>query len=275
MAQRPPLVALLDERGTDDLVKVSVLLDSTLPVIRERTKDLSGDLAQGQRLLAAALAARGELVRSREALQANRQRFAALERQALDQSLAAAGQALSSGDVALAAGEQIEQLRGEQSSSASARQLAAGLASEDPAPARPIPPLGPTPAPPFAYALPADAPVLEGLGAVDDSGVRSRGLQLATPRGAPLIAPADGVVRYSGPFRDYDGILIIDHGGGWLSLIVNVGSPLREGERVSLGTPIGRAFGPVEVQLSRNGQRFSPALIAGSSGSLSKGGKGG
>ncbi len=59
---------------------------------------------------------------------------------------------------------------------------------------------------------------------MSDSGVRSRGLTLATTRGAAVIAPAAGVVKYAGPFRDYDGIIIIDHGGGWASLIVNVGT---------------------------------------------------
>jgi septal ring factor EnvC (AmiA/AmiB activator) len=82
-------------------------------------------------------------------------------------------------------------------------------------------------------------------------------------------------VRYAGPFRDYDGILIIDHGGGWMSLIVNVGSTLRQGDRVAIGQIIGRALGPLQVELSQNGRRISPALIAGSSQSLSKAPKGG
>jgi len=122
--------------------------------------------------------------------------------------------------------------------------------------------------------LPAEAQVTEGLAAVNDSGVRSRGLTLATSRGAPVTAPADGVVRFSGPFRDYDGILIIDHGGGWMSLIVNVSSPLHPGDAVHIGDPIGRALGPLQVELSQSGRRISPALIAGSSQTLSKGTKG-
>ena len=144
-----------------------------------------------------------------------------------------------------------------------------------PAPPRPLAPAGPQPKPPFSYVLPAKAPVLEGLGSVNDSGVRSRGISFATRRGAPISAPADGIVRFSGPFRDYDGILIIDHQGGWMSLIVNVSSQLRPGDKVRLGDPLGRALGATEVELSHNGQRFSPALIAGSSESLSKAVKGG
>jgi septal ring factor EnvC (AmiA/AmiB activator) len=91
----------------------------------------------------------------------------------------------------------------------------------------------------------------------------------------PLSAPADGVVKFAGPFRDYDGVLIIDHGGGWLSLIVNVASTLRPGDKISRGQDIGRALGPLQVELSQNGRRISPALIAGSSQNLSKAAKGG
>jgi septal ring factor EnvC (AmiA/AmiB activator) len=90
----------------------------------------------------------------------------------------------------------------------------------------------------------------------------------------PLTAPADGSVKFAGPFRDYDGVLIIDHGGGWMSLIVNVASSLHAGDRVAIGQDIGRALGPLQVELSHNGRRISPALIAGSSQSLSKGTKG-
>jgi len=275
MARRPPLLALADGGGTDDFVKVGVLLDSTLPVIRARTRALSGQLSEAQRLEAAALSARAGLVRSRQALAAKREQFAALEQRAIDRSLAAGGAALSTGDVAIAAGEQVERLRNERSGNQSARALAALLASEGPAPPRPFAPAGPPAKPPFAYTLSVSAPVVEGLGAVDESGVRSRGITFATIRGAPVSAPADGIVRFSGPFRDYDGVLILDHGGGWMSLIVNLSSELKVGDRVHLGDPLGRALGPIQVELSHNGQRFSPALIAGSSQTLSKGTKGG
>jgi murein DD-endopeptidase MepM/ murein hydrolase activator NlpD len=175
----------------------------------------------------------------------------------------------------LAAGEDVERLRGEQASNQSVRAVASLLASDDPAPASPFVPEGNGPRPPFAYQLPAAASVTDGLASVSASGVRSRGLTLATRRGMPLTAPADGVVKFAGPFRDYDGVLIIDHGGGWLSLIVNVASTLRPGDKISRGQDIGRALGPLQVELSQNGRRISPALIAGSSQNLSKAAKGG
>jgi septal ring factor EnvC (AmiA/AmiB activator) len=191
------------------------------------------------------------------------------------QALAAGGRALRSGDIAIAAGETVEALRREQSSSRSAYALADELAGQDAAPPRPFASQQGQPGLAIPYELPAQAPVTEGLAAVNDSGVRSRGLTLATGRGAAVAAPADGVVRYSGPFRDYDGILILDHGGGWMSLIVNVSSGLHAGDKVHMGDHIGRALGPLQVELSQNGRRISPAIIAGSSQSLSKKPKGG
>ncbi|MEA3057607.1 MAG: murein hydrolase activator [Sphingomonadales bacterium] len=274
MAQRPPLLSIAGQNSADDLVKVRILLDSTLPVIRSRTAKLSAQLTQGQRLEQVATAARAELVQSRRGLVNRRQQFAALEQRALRMASASGGQALSAGDVAIAVGENLERLRGSASGNRSALALAAALANAEPAPARPVGPDGQRPAPPFAYQLPASAAVTEGLDAVNASGVRSRGLTLATFRGAPVTSPAQGLVRFAGPFRDYDGILIIDHGHGWMSLIVNVATDLKPGERVAADQPVGRALGPIAVELSQNGRRISPALIAGSSQTLSNPGEG-
>ena len=68
MARRPPLLALADRGGTDELVKVRMLLDATLPVIRAgpRASRPSSRRASGSQQ--AALAARAELVRSRDNL---------------------------------------------------------------------------------------------------------------------------------------------------------------------------------------------------------------
>ena len=273
MGRRPPLLALLDNRSTEELVRVRLLLDSTLPVIRARTAALSNELAEGQKLAVAATAAKGDLVRRRDELARRRQEFAALESEALRRAELYGGAALGAGDVAIASGEQAEQLAAESRGSRSATELASELAELGPAPERPTPGEGQAPPPPLAYRLPTNAPVVEGLGWVSPSGVRSRGLTLATDRGAPLTVPAAGTVRFSGPFRDYDGVVIIDHGGGWMSLIVNAASPLKVGSRVDLGDPLGRALGRVGVELSHRGNRVSPALIAGSSG-LSNGHKG-
>ncbi|HVM23745.1 MAG TPA: peptidoglycan DD-metalloendopeptidase family protein [Sphingomicrobium sp.] len=275
MAQRPPLLALADRGETDELVKVRILLDSTLPAVRARTGHLAAGLAEGQRLQQRALAARAELSRGRDELLARRERFAILEQQAMEQALLSSGRALSAGDAALAASEDLERLRGDRSSSHLAAAEARLLASAPPPPARPLPAEGKTARPALDYELPAAAPVEQGLGEVSDSGVRARGILLATPRGAAVFAPASGTVEFSGPFRNYDSVVIIDHGRGWTSLLVNVSSPLQPGSKVRIGDALGRALGPLQVELSHHGRRISPALIARSSQSLSMSRSGG
>ena len=69
--------------------------------------------------------------------------------------------------------------------------------------------------------------------------MRSRGITLATRRGTAVAAPASGKVLFAGPFRDYGGVIIIDHGGGWKSVLVNAGSRLERGAAVGIGERIG------------------------------------
>ena len=275
MARRPPLLALAGGSSSDELVKVRILIDSTLPSIRRRTSGLAAELARSEQLQQAAITARANLQRSRTALLERKQRFASLEQQAMEAAVTAGGAALGASDTAIAAGEDVDRLRSSGNATRSAMALGRLLAAASPAPPRPLSPQGRPPRQPFAYQLPAAADVSDGLGSVSDNGVRARGLTLATSRGTALVAPAGGTIRYAGPFQGYDGVMIIDHGGGWMSLIVNISSPLKAGQKIAAGAPIGRAYGAIEVELSQNGRRVSPALIAGSSAALSNSRKGG
>ena len=269
MAQRPPLLAILDRGTAQEFVRVRLLLDSILPVIRARTAALSAEIGRGRQFEQAATTAKAALVRSRDELGQRRTAFAALEAEALRLAERSGGVALGAGDTAIAMGEESERLSREAASGRSAARRAAELARLGEAPARPFRAEGAAAPAPFAYRLPAAAVVIDGLGSVSSSGVRSRGIVLATRRGAALTVPAAGTVRFAGPYREHDGIVIIDHGGGWLSLIVGVATELERGARVRIGDPLGRALGPLGLELSRNGHRVSPALIAGSSQTLS------
>lgn len=272
MARRPPVLLLADGGSAEDLVKLRLLIAATAPVIRARTGALSAQLERGSRLHAAQLAARDAIVRSRDELAQRRQSFAELEARAIAMAQKRGGEALGAGDVALARQEQLSEIEENASSGRSAGALAGELADLG---AAPLAAARIAERAPITYVLPADAPVTDGLGAVSESGVRSRGITLATRRGSPLIAPGSGTILFSGPFRDYDGVIIIDHGGGWKTVLVNAGSNFRRGDRVAIGQPLGIALGPVEVQLQQKGRAVSPALIAGSSQKLSNISKGG
>ena len=76
MAERPPLLAILDQGSTREFVRVRLLLNSTLPVIRARTASLRAELSRGRQLQKKAEDARTDLVGSRNALGERKQEFA-------------------------------------------------------------------------------------------------------------------------------------------------------------------------------------------------------
>ena len=272
MAERPPLLALAEKGGTDEFVRVRLLLDSTMPVIRQRTAALSQQLAKGRALEARLAGARQASMARRRDLQARQSDFAALEQQALRAAERIGLAALGESDVALSRGETGDQLSEEQRRGRSATRVAAELAGLGIPPSRPFNPEGAS-APPLAYRLPVDAPVTDGFGSISENGIRSRGIIMAARRGETLVAPADGTILFAGPYRNQDGIIIIDHGSGWKSLILNATAAGTRGAKVRAGEILGHSLGPIGVELSRNGQHLSPALIAGSSATLSKSGK--
>ena len=79
---------------------------------------------------------------------------------------------------------------------------------------------------------------------------------------APAVAPAAGRVAFAGDYRGYGRIIILDHEGGWTSLITNLGRlDVGVAARVVQGSPLGLA-GPgrptVTVELRNDGTPVNP-----------------
>jgi septal ring factor EnvC (AmiA/AmiB activator) len=271
-ARRPPLLLLAGSGSAEDLVKLRLLVSATAPAIRARTAELARALASEQALQQQILTARNRTMSTRDELRRRRQAFAALEQRAAQVASARGVEAMGAGDVALATEQRLTTVEESAGSAAASRRLASELAALGPAP---LVPNAPAAKPALKYLLPSEAPVTDGMGAISSSGVRSRGITLATRRGAALAAPASGTILFAGSFRDYDGVIIINHGDGWKSVLVNAGTRLPKGTTVQIGEPLGVALGPVQVQLQHGGEAVSPALIARSSAMLSNGSKGG
>ncbi len=272
MGRQPPLLALADHGSVDEMVRVKALLDTTMPVIESRSAALKTELAERRRLASRTDAARAELARNRDLLTLRKQRFAELEDKAAKRAARLSGEAFGAGDRVLASDEALETAGSEAAARRSARSAAAALAMLDFAPGRPM--RGDSALPPanFAYSLPASGAVIDGLGSVNRAGIVSRGLRFDTARGAEITVPADGKIVFAAPFRGQDGIVIIDHGKGWTSLILGVASDRPRGTEVRRGEPLGRALGPIGVELRRDGVPISPAFIAASSVPLSNSG---
>jgi len=272
MGRQPPLLTLADHGSVDEMVRVKALLDATMPLIEQRSAALKGELAERRRLASTANAARAELAKNREELARRVQRFAALENKATERAARLSGEAFGAGDRVLASGETLEEASSKAAAGQSARIAASALTILEFAPARPM--RGDSALPPtdFAYSLPVLAPLADGLGSVNRAGIVSRGLRFDTPRGASVIVPADGKIAFAAPYRGQDGLVIIDHGKGWTSLLLGVASDKPRGAEVRRGEFLGRALGPIGVELRRDGRPISPAFIAASSVPLSNGG---
>lgn len=99
------------------------------------------------------------------------------------------------------------------------------------------------------------------------------GVDVARPEGAPVVAPADGVVTLAAdpPFTLEGRLLILDHGHGLASAFlhlsridVRVGQHVRQGEPIGLVGRTGRATGPhLHWAMTWNGARLDPLPLAG------------
>jgi septal ring factor EnvC (AmiA/AmiB activator) len=52
---------------------------------------------------------------------------------------------------------------------------------------------------------------------ISDAGVHARGLTIEAAAGAEVVAPRAGRIAFAGLYRSYGRVVILDHGGGWMS----------------------------------------------------------
>ena len=267
IARRPLALALVQPGSVSDAVHLRAVLGQVLPVIEQRTAGLRAELARSRALRATAQQAADALDQAQQDRKAQQVELAALETQ---KRLAARDYRANAGlesERALALGERardIVDLMDRLEQAGDLRERLARLSGPLPRPARPdqagaapaeadARPSGPPP-----YRLPVVGQLVTGMGEVNDSGVRARGLTLVTQPGAQAIAPTAGRVVFAGPYRDYGQILIIDHGGGWTTLITGLHRlTTRVGDAVRQGDPVGvtgARRSNITVELRRNGR---------------------
>jgi septal ring factor EnvC (AmiA/AmiB activator) len=113
--------------------------------------------------------------------------------------------------------------------------------------------------------LPARGRIISTYGQNTGYGNASKGLTIETRPGAQVVAPFDGRVVFAGPFRGYGKILIIEHKGGYHSLLAGlarVDGVL--GQWLLAGEPVGvMAVAPdkktqLYLELRRRGQAVNP-----------------
>ncbi len=113
--------------------------------------------------------------------------------------------------------------------------------------------------------MPTQGKVVRGYGSKDEYGVPSKGIVIETRGSAPVVSPYDGRVVFSGPFRGYGQILLIEHGGGYHTLLAGLGRIDTEvGQWVLAGEPVatmqqeGEEIPNLYVEWRRNREPVNP-----------------
>lgn len=261
MARRPAALGLVQPGSTEDMVHVRAVLGTVMPVVQARTADVRAELNRIRGLRAQAESAVASFRDGRARLENERVSLVRLEAEHRLNARNLDKGALAESDKAMALGEQARDLVDQMQTSTQAAALQADLQALPgplPRPAETGDAARPAARGGAPYKLPVAGQIVTGLGELSTSGARARGITLAPAPNADAMAPASGKILYASGFRDYGGIVIIDHGNGWTTAITGLaGVAVRKGDAVRQGQLIGRvgADNPrLTIELRRRGR---------------------
>ena len=273
LSRQPMALTMLRPGSVRDTVHLRALLETMLPVIERRTAALKVELERARALQAAAGKAAGDLALAQQQLSERRTGLAQLETRQRLAARDAGGVADRESERALALAERARDLTGlvdEVGKAGAVRDALAALPGPVMRPPRPsesqvldqaLP--SPTTAPGLAeFRLPVDGRLVAGFGSASPGTPISRGISIAAQGGAQAVAPAAGRVAFAGPYRGYGNIVIIEHAGGWTSLVTGLAQlDIRVGQSLVAGAPLGIA-GPgrpvLGLELRRAGEPVNP-----------------
>ena len=274
IARRPPIFGLLRPGSLRDTVYLRAVLTTMAPEVQRRTEGLRGEIDKA-RALRQSQATTIESLRTSATVLAERQRtLAELEGQQRLASRQAQSNAARETDRAMALAEQTRDLGGLMAQLDSENALRDALAALPGPVLRPANPganagvaqaldtaPGTTTSAGLNWILPVAGRLGSGFGSRGESGP-SRGIMLLPQPGALVISPAAGRVAFAGPYRGYGRIMIIEHPGGWATLITGLARIDKAvGDTLLQGAPIGLAESSrpaVSVELRKDGVPVNP-----------------
>lgn len=291
-SRRPLALSALQPGSLKDLVYIRAVLDAAVPEIRRRTSALRSELEQRKVLEQQAQTALTNLRSNEQQLLAKRSELTDLETRQRLASREARSVAARESERALALAEDARDLDGlidQLDEAAELRRELAALSGPVLRPANVGSGLGGStaiePSPnatatnatvtsttgastrPARFQLPVQGRTIAGFGEMRDSGLRSTNLLLAPAAGAQIVAPASGRVAFAGPYRGFGRIVIIEHDGGWTSLVTGLQRiSVDVGETVIAGAPMGVADNQnprIGLELRRSGEPVNPLNFLG------------
>ncbi|WP_339029141.1 peptidoglycan DD-metalloendopeptidase family protein [Bradyrhizobium symbiodeficiens] len=259
----PPALLVRPEDALQSL-RTAMLLGAVVPELRGRAEKIASELGELVALRKNIATERDQLASDRDKVRNDQTRLTALVDERQRQQAAREKDLDAENSRAIMLSKQVGDLQGlitkmEQDLQSAARaaekaaeaarqaeaKAAAASASAKPGPGVFKDRSRTTPAIVFASAkgllpLPVNGNKIRDFGGSDGVGGVQKGISLATKPGSQVTTPCDGWVVYSGPFRSYGQLLILNAGGGYHVLIagmerisVNIGQFVLTGEPVA------------------------------------------
>jgi septal ring factor EnvC (AmiA/AmiB activator) len=269
LSRQPPVSVLAQPGSLTDMVHARAVIDAAMPVIEQRTAGVRRELTlldatrrQQALALRALSSSKAQLAHRRDALTRLENEGRLRSRELMSSAQLEADRALGLGEKARDIVDLMDALEADGAVRSELAQLAGPLQRPRNTQGNIVTAAAPAAAEAEltqgAYRLPVVGRIVAGLGEVNASGVRSRGVTIAARPGGQVVAPAPGRVGFAGDYRGYGKIVIIDHGGGWVSLLTGmIALSVGVGDTVDAGAPIGRAGSGdsrITVELRRGGR---------------------
>lgn len=271
LSRRPPVVGLLRPGSVRETVHTRALLQSMLPVVQRRTAALRADMNQARALQDQARAAALRLAAEVRDLAAQRLALGAMAARQRLAARDASGNAEREQERALALAEKARDLGALIEDLEQAAALREKLALLPGPVMRPDHPgdaptplaVAPSPAPGGlpGFALPVAGRLVSGFGDALH-GAPTRGITLQPRAEALVVAPAAGRVAFADSYAGFGRIVILDHPGGWTSLVTGLSSlNVQVGDMLVAGAPLGQAGAGhplITLELRKDGAAINP-----------------
>lgn len=235
MGRRPPPAVMVEPEDALQSVRSAIMLGAVLPEMRQQTERLATDLGELVRVRKEIATERETLKRDLAAMAEDRQRLALLVEGRQKRQADAESELAAERQRAATLAKQADNLKdliakleqGLDSENRAARSAARAALEGRAVPASLGDPgrLGPAVA--FgsvrgSLPLPVNGVKIRNFGDQDGTGGAEKGLAIAARPGAQVTSPCDGLVVYSGPFRSYGQLLILNAGGGYHVLLAGM-----------------------------------------------------
>jgi septal ring factor EnvC (AmiA/AmiB activator) len=277
LSRQPPQTILFSPEPPIDAARTARLLSLITPALDARARALQSDLSELREVRAEMAARRDSLAAAVTKLAGDNRSLsdllakkASLQQQTLSESAATTERIDKLADQAKNLQDLIERLDKAKAKAGEPEEGQTAAESSGTAPAE----TGSTAAadaakPADTQLAAAETPtgkITVNFADPQDSGGQSKGMMLETRPHAQIVAPFDGQIVFEGPFRSYGQILIIEHGGGYHTVLAGLGrADAVVGQWLLAGEPVGVMGSPdtghpqLYLELRRDGQPIDPA----------------